>query len=326
MNTQTLDNQFPHRISLSQAAELSGYHQDYLGQLCRLGKIKAAKIGRNWYTTQSELQTLINFTDAIEEERGQTSDFMDTEEDKGLFDFSEPQVIEESVAAPSMDAVRPATHAELAEVLSQQSESRQVEPATISVSMDAVSPTPVIADNYVISEVSGIPIKLRADAASRQHHTIQTLITKMKLDALRGEVLQLSDFMQGVSNELTEVKQIVARHEEILKHRKDLATAYAASIDVAPKREQEKMILTLSDEKEEPVQSVLTVWYAPAAALAIVVVAASWLLLGNLPGTGPQTSTLVYPINTSSGQVAGEQDQNIIEDQQQFLNPEIQPQ
>ncbi|HAG27514.1 TPA: hypothetical protein DCG61_01895 [Patescibacteria group bacterium] len=325
MNTQTLDNQFPHRISLSQAAELSGYHQDYLGQLCRLGKIKAAKIGRNWYTTQSELQNLLNFTDAIEEERGQTSDFMDSEEDKGLFDFSEPQVSDESIAMPSMDAVRPATHAELAEVLIKQADARQVEPTTNSVSMNAISPTPVIADNYVISEVSGIPIKLRADVASRQHHTIQTLITKMKLDALRGEVLQLSDFMQGVSNELSEVKQIVARHEEILKHKKDLATAYAASIDVAPKLEQEKMILTLSDDREEPVQSVITVWYAPAVALAIVVIATGWLLLSNLPGTGPQTNTLVYPVNNSVGQVAGEQDSNLPVEQQIILNSEIQP-
>ena len=53
-----LIQQYPNRISLAQAAALTGYHQDYLGQLCRVGKIKAAKIGRNWYTTKSELQAL----------------------------------------------------------------------------------------------------------------------------------------------------------------------------------------------------------------------------------------------------------------------------
>lgn len=324
MNTQTFDNQFPHRISLSQAAELSGYHQDYLGQLCRLGKIKAAKIGRNWYTTKSELQNLLNFTDAIEEERGQTSNFMDSEEDKGLFDFSESQFSNESLVAPSLDAIRPATSVELREVSIKEVDAKPVAPTAHAVSMDAISSKPVIADNYVISEVSGIPIKLKADAPSRQHHTIQTLITRMKLDALRDEVLKLSNFMEGVSNELAEVKQLVARHEEILKHRKDLATLYAASIDIAPKREQEKVILTLSDNHVEPVQSVFSVWYATAAALAIVIVAASWLLLTNLPGTGPQTSTLVYPVS-SIGQVAGEQDSNLPDEDPTIFNSGIQP-
>ncbi|HEX3099488.1 MAG TPA: hypothetical protein VHQ41_00765 [Patescibacteria group bacterium] len=37
-------------ISLSRAAQLTGYHQDYLGQLCRLGKLPATKVGRNWFT------------------------------------------------------------------------------------------------------------------------------------------------------------------------------------------------------------------------------------------------------------------------------------
>ncbi|HEX5430139.1 MAG TPA: hypothetical protein VFX17_03645, partial [Patescibacteria group bacterium] len=38
-------------LSLAQAAELTGYHQDYLGQLARAGKLPAQKIGRNWVTT-----------------------------------------------------------------------------------------------------------------------------------------------------------------------------------------------------------------------------------------------------------------------------------
>jgi hypothetical protein len=38
-------------LSLAQAAEITGYHQDYLGQLARAGKLPAQKIGRNWVTT-----------------------------------------------------------------------------------------------------------------------------------------------------------------------------------------------------------------------------------------------------------------------------------
>ena len=108
MNPHTFDNQFPHRISLSQAAEISGYHQDYLGQLCRLGKIKAAKIGRNWYTTKSELQTLLNFTDTIEEEREQLNSFITEDEDKGLLDFSDATTSVETELQRSIDSARPA--------------------------------------------------------------------------------------------------------------------------------------------------------------------------------------------------------------------------
>jgi fibronectin-binding autotransporter adhesin len=38
-------------LSLAQAAQITGYHQDYLGQLARTGKLPAQKIGRNWVTT-----------------------------------------------------------------------------------------------------------------------------------------------------------------------------------------------------------------------------------------------------------------------------------
>ncbi len=52
-----LANQKPNgTISLFEAAKLTGYHQDYLGQLCRAGKISAMKVGRNWYTTEQAVR------------------------------------------------------------------------------------------------------------------------------------------------------------------------------------------------------------------------------------------------------------------------------
>jgi len=45
-------------ISLKQASEISGYHQDYLSQLIRQGKIKGTKIGRNWFVVEEEIKTL----------------------------------------------------------------------------------------------------------------------------------------------------------------------------------------------------------------------------------------------------------------------------
>lgn len=57
LETNTQDNSFT-LIPLSHAAQLSGYHQDYLGQLCRLGKLQATKIGRNWFTSPEALNNL----------------------------------------------------------------------------------------------------------------------------------------------------------------------------------------------------------------------------------------------------------------------------
>jgi hypothetical protein len=46
-------------ISLSEASEKTGYHQDYLGFLCRTGKLEGFKIGRNWVITQSALESFL---------------------------------------------------------------------------------------------------------------------------------------------------------------------------------------------------------------------------------------------------------------------------
>ena len=40
-------------ISLREAAKLTGYAEDYLGQRARLGELKAIKVGRNWITQRS---------------------------------------------------------------------------------------------------------------------------------------------------------------------------------------------------------------------------------------------------------------------------------
>jgi hypothetical protein len=52
-------------LSLSQAARLTGYHQDYLGQLCRLGKLPAKKVGRNWWTSKEALQSLSGLVEPV---------------------------------------------------------------------------------------------------------------------------------------------------------------------------------------------------------------------------------------------------------------------
>lgn len=46
-------------ISLSQAAQISGYTQDYLGFLLRKGEIRGMKKGRVWFTTEEEIKNYL---------------------------------------------------------------------------------------------------------------------------------------------------------------------------------------------------------------------------------------------------------------------------
>ena len=46
-------------ISLHQASQISGYHQDYLSSLIRKNEIKGEKMGGNWFTTEEEIKNYI---------------------------------------------------------------------------------------------------------------------------------------------------------------------------------------------------------------------------------------------------------------------------
>ena len=43
-------------ISSKRAAEVTGYAQDYVGQLSRMGKISGRRVGRSWYVDEEELR------------------------------------------------------------------------------------------------------------------------------------------------------------------------------------------------------------------------------------------------------------------------------
>ncbi|MDO8510198.1 MAG: hypothetical protein Q7S15_01055, partial [bacterium] len=42
-------------ISSRRAAQISGYVQDYIGQMCRRGELDARMVGRNWYISEDSL-------------------------------------------------------------------------------------------------------------------------------------------------------------------------------------------------------------------------------------------------------------------------------
>ena len=58
-----MDKQDTKLIPLAQAAKLTNYSQEYISLLCRRGKMKGKKIGRNWLTTKEWVDDYINKTD-----------------------------------------------------------------------------------------------------------------------------------------------------------------------------------------------------------------------------------------------------------------------
>jgi len=43
-------------ISSKKAAEITGYAKDYIGQLCREGRVEARLVGRNWYVREAAIR------------------------------------------------------------------------------------------------------------------------------------------------------------------------------------------------------------------------------------------------------------------------------
>lgn len=52
----------PQFISLAQAAKMTNYSQDYISLLCRQGKLRAQKLGRNWVTTKDWVYSYVDNT------------------------------------------------------------------------------------------------------------------------------------------------------------------------------------------------------------------------------------------------------------------------
>src|SRR3989338_7405803 len=43
-------------VSSKRAAELTGYAKDYIGQLCREGRVEARLVGRSWYVREAAIK------------------------------------------------------------------------------------------------------------------------------------------------------------------------------------------------------------------------------------------------------------------------------
>ncbi len=59
-------------VSSKQAAKLTGYAKDYIGQLCREGRVPARLVGRSWYVLESAIQDH-RFGPQVVEQKNSTS-------------------------------------------------------------------------------------------------------------------------------------------------------------------------------------------------------------------------------------------------------------
>lgn len=170
------------KISLAEAARLTGYHQDYLGQLCRGGKLKATKYGRNWFTT----------TEAIEEFRQAL-----------LSLFEEPATTQSPVSAVSQSQYD-----------SLQESFRTPAPVATSRAYREsanTKPAPAIHETVIVSQVEGLPVQIKTlPSVPRGANTVQQLITNIKIQTLQNSVGDIRQTLEQVLSELS-------RHSAILE-------------------------------------------------------------------------------------------------------------
>ena len=73
-------------ISSKQAAKITGYSSDYVGQLCRLGKVRSKRIGRDWMISERSILNYKNGGYALARQIFSISESRLDEWDKALFE------------------------------------------------------------------------------------------------------------------------------------------------------------------------------------------------------------------------------------------------
>lgn len=66
----TLGRTMAEWITTNEAAEISGYHPDYVRKLVQAGKIKAQKFGETWMVSRQSLLAYLRQVELLGERRG----------------------------------------------------------------------------------------------------------------------------------------------------------------------------------------------------------------------------------------------------------------
>ncbi|MEZ4180418.1 MAG: helix-turn-helix domain-containing protein [Candidatus Doudnabacteria bacterium] len=307
--------QFPNRLSLSQAAQLSGYHQDYLSRLCRSGQIKALKIGRNWYTTKTELENFLLDENII------SSDPEQQDTDTSLGDLSESVAQDQDQDIDEMPNVSVGK-----KILVQQKTVDGLRPVVVqNVMVNRITEQPVwplsikpkTHSSVFADQSDKVTEDIKAVAQNSTHnngatHTVQVMIARMKLDDLQKNILQNVADVKELNHRVDEHSQILARHEEILQHRNDLRHAYTGALEMEDV--VSKVPYTYEQDLQQPIFVGARPWILQTTAwvtvVAVALISASGLFYG-LAGVQnlPSQTTVYYPsldkTNLNNDQFAG---------------------
>lgn len=98
-------------VSSKRAATITGYAKDYVGQLCREGRVEARLVGRNWYVLESAIREH-RFGSEKEPEDAQASEESQDTQPSPVSDWEKPRYVAETPAlvpgfAPKEAAEKP---------------------------------------------------------------------------------------------------------------------------------------------------------------------------------------------------------------------------
>ncbi len=269
----------PALISLARAAEITGYHQDYLGQLCRLGRLPAKKVGRNWFTTNEALSSFSNPLNQVIETNILEEDVLDPES--------------EVLAAPQIPTTAPAP-----------------------VAMDAIS-APGVTRTTVISQVEGLPITIQSvPTQSQGGNSVQAIASNMRIQALQREVLELREMLTRLMTEVAKHAELLGGRSPIdllrSQQQDSLRHSYISNFDFSPPRAQAEQLSELTqDSVQIETQTIAPqIWFAPpsrryatvtwaaaAASLAALAYLGTSIVTGTLWGQEPVGRTVYYSQN-----------------------------
>lgn len=256
-NTQTNSASL---ISLSHAAQLTGYHQDYLGQLCRIGRLSATKVGRNWFTSKEALSSLSSvLPQAVVETVGEEN-----------YDQS-------SVETPGFDFVQPA--------IAQTITVSQVEGLPIAIQ---TLPTPV----RNINSVQNILTAMRIESLQRE-----VLELRQLLNRLMAEVRSHAAILQGRSVEFQRADQLRHSYVSNFDFNTPYSTRSSLQAEANLSEEQPQIAQNLTwpyatAPLRRPGYAVFAWVTATAVAVAVVGIGASMFtgqFFGSPPSQGVQT-------------------------------------
>ena len=102
-------------VSSKKAAKITGYTKDYVGQMCREGRVEARLVGRNWYVLESSLmEHRFGAEEAVQEE------------EEAPVEENEPEVKEDVWLAPTYKREEPVLVPPLAAREPDQEQAKQV--------------------------------------------------------------------------------------------------------------------------------------------------------------------------------------------------------